>query len=79
MILTETRDLWQKREGGDILRNINIRVEEGEILALIGPTGAGKTTLLRLINLLDTPSSGKVFFKGLDVILLGKVKLTAEI
>lgn len=77
MSLIETRDLWQRREGRDILKNVNIRVERGEVFALIGPTGAGKTTLLRLIDLLDSPAAGKVFFNGTDVNASDKVRLAA--
>jgi len=66
MSFIETIDLWQKRDGRDLLKNINIRVERGEVFALIGPTGAGKTTLLRLIDLIDTPLSGKIIFNGVD-------------
>jgi tungstate transport system ATP-binding protein len=75
MLLIETRDLWQKRDDRDILKNINITVERGEILAFIGPTGAGKTTLLRLIDMLDTPTSGKIFFRGMDVTASEKLRL----
>ena len=75
MPLIETRDLWQRRDGEDILKNINLRVERGEVFALIGPTGAGKTTLLRLIDMLDTPAAGKVFFDGADVNASDKIKL----
>ena len=63
----ETIDLCQKYGEQDILKNINIRVDQGEVLALIGPTGAGKTTLLRLIDLLETPTSGKIYLNGIDV------------
>ncbi len=66
MSFIETVDLWQRREKRDILKNINIRIERGEVFAMIGPTGAGKTTLLRLIDLLDNPASGKVFVDGID-------------
>ena len=70
MSLVETRDLSQRYGERDILKNINLRVERGEVLALIGPTGAGKTTLLRLIDLIDTPASGKIFFDGTDTLSL---------
>lgn len=53
MTLIETVDLCQSFDGRTILKNINLKVERGEALAVIGPTGAGKTTLLRLIDLLD--------------------------
>ena len=77
-LLIETRDLWQRRDERDILKNINIRVERGEVLALIGPTGAGKTTLLRLIDLLDMPTSGKIFFNGVDMTISEKARLEAR-
>jgi tungstate transport system ATP-binding protein len=64
MSLIETIDLCQKYDGRDILKNINLRVDKGEVLALIGPTGAGKTTLLRLLDLLEMPASGKIYFSG---------------
>ena len=67
MSLIETVDLCQRFGERDVLKNINIRVDRGEVFALIGPTGAGKTTLLRLIDLLDTPASGRIYFDGADV------------
>jgi len=78
MYLIETKDLCQRYSERDILKNINIQVERGEVFALIGPTGAGKTTLLRLFDLLDTPSSGKIYFDGSDVSESGKRKLEAR-
>ncbi|MFH1647334.1 MAG: ABC transporter ATP-binding protein [Chloroflexota bacterium] len=75
MALIETRELWQRREGRDILKNVNIRVDRGEVFALIGATGAGKTTLLRVIDLLDPPTSGRVFYDGADVTASEKLKL----
>jgi len=78
MSLIETIDLWQRRGEQDILKNVNIRVERGEVFALIGPTGAGKTTLLRLIDLIDTPTSGKIFFNGADMNDSEKTRLEAR-
>jgi tungstate transport system ATP-binding protein len=75
MAFIETVNLGQKREGRDILRNVNLTVEKGETHALIGPTGAGKTTLLRLIDTLDKPHSGKILIKGIDVSLSEKSRL----
>jgi len=66
MSVVETVDLCQRYDGRDVLKSINIRVERGEVFTLIGPTGAGKTTLLRLIDLLDIPASGKIYFNGTD-------------
>lgn len=75
MSLVETVDLCQRYGERDILKNINIRVDKGEAFALIGPTGAGKTTLLRLIDLLDTPTSGRIYFDGLDTTESAKLRL----
>ena len=66
MALLETVDLCQRFNKHDILRNINLKVEKGEVFALIGHTGAGKTTLLRMLNLLDLPASGILYFDGTD-------------
>lgn len=78
MALIETINLCQKIGNKDILKNINLRIDAGEVLALIGPTGAGKTTLLRLIDLLDAPSSGKIIFAGSEVAPSRKTRLEAQ-
>ena len=67
MALIETVDLCQRHGERYTLKNTSIKVDQGEVFALIGPTGAGKTTLLRLIDLLDPPTSGKLYFDGMDV------------
>jgi len=64
MALLEVRSLSKSIGPVEILCKINLTVERGEILGLIGPTGSGKTTLLRLINLLDEPSAGSILFEG---------------
>ena len=48
----------------EILKNIDLGVERGEVFITIGPTGSGKTTLLRLIGLLEKPTSGYIYFDG---------------
>ena len=54
-------------ENLEILKNINLVVEEGEALAIVGTSGSGKSTLLHLMGALDTPSTGAVFFDGQDM------------
>ena len=49
------------------LKNVNLKGEKGEILAIIGPSGAGKTTLLRIINMLDEPTKGTMMIEGKDI------------
>ncbi|MHA2788143.1 methionine ABC transporter ATP-binding protein [Corynebacterium sp. S7] len=57
------------------LDNINLTVEPGEILGVIGYSGAGKSTLVRLINGLDTPSSGSLLLDGTDIVGMPESKL----
>ncbi|MFC1592721.1 ABC transporter ATP-binding protein [Candidatus Omnitrophota bacterium] len=75
MSLIETVDLCQRYGERDVLKNVNIRVDRGEVFALIGPTGAGKTTLLHLIDLLDIPTSGRIYYDGLDTTESARVRL----
>lgn len=53
-----------------VLKGIDLRVEKGEIVAIIGKSGAGKTTLLQIIGTLDKPDQGQVFINGADVFAL---------
>ena len=46
-----------------ILKNINLKINKGELVSLIGPSGSGKSTLLHIVALLDKPTSGEVFYK----------------
>ena len=75
MSLIEVVGLSHKYGEQTILRNINLGIEKGEIFALIGPTGAGKTTLLRLIDLLEVPSAGRIYFDGVNTTALGRMRL----
>jgi len=51
----------------DVLKNITESILEGEVVTIIGPSGSGKSTFLRCLNLLEPPTSGKVFFEGVDL------------
>jgi len=46
-----------------VLKNVNLKINKGELVSLVGPSGSGKSTLLHIIALLDQPTSGEVFFK----------------
>lgn len=58
-----------------VLKGVSLKVERGEMVALMGPSGSGKTTLLNMIGLLDTPDSGTVKFAGVDVTDLKRRKV----
>jgi len=63
----EFRDVSFRRPGGPVvLDRFNLRVETGEVLALVGRSGAGKTTILKLVNRLLLPDSGAVMVEGRD-------------
>ncbi len=70
MTLIEARDVRKTFEEGslttDVLRGVDMTIEEGETTAILGSSGAGKSTLLHVLSSLDTPTSGKVFFQGAE-------------
>ncbi len=57
-----------------VLKDINLTVNKGEVVTIIGPSGSGKSTLLRCLNLLERPDSGEILFNGTDIVH-GKVKI----
>ncbi|MFC1872931.1 ABC transporter ATP-binding protein [Chloroflexota bacterium] len=79
MALLETVNLCQQYEGKEALKNVNISLNRGEIFALIGPSGAGKTTLLRLIDLIDSPSSGEIYFDGRNIAVSDRLAIRRRI
>jgi polar amino acid transport system ATP-binding protein len=52
----------------EVLKNIDMNVKKGEIVAILGPSGSGKSTLLRCMNLLETPNDGEVIFEGKNIL-----------
>ncbi len=67
MNILEIKDVVSGYGSMEVLHGVSIEVEEGKIIALLGPNGSGKTTLLRTIFGLVTPTSGKIFYKGNDI------------
>ena len=49
------------------IKDINLEIQDGEVVSIIGPSGTGKSTLLRCINRLETPTSGRITVSGVDV------------
>jgi putative ABC transport system ATP-binding protein len=74
----EIRGLAKRYPGGvDALRGVDLVVEEGELLAVVGPSGSGKSTLLHMMGTLDRPSAGSVWVAGHDVAALSDRRLAA--
>ncbi|WMJ81069.1 ABC transporter ATP-binding protein [Clostridium sp. MB40-C1] len=78
-IVIETKDL-KKVYGGKVrgftaIDGIDIKVEEGEFLGIMGPSGAGKTTLLNLISTIDMPTEGNIYFESKDITKLKNKEL----
>ena len=57
------KDFWSLK----VLKGITDHVDKGEVVSVIGPSGGGKSTFLRCLNLLETPTSGKIYFEGVDI------------
>jgi len=64
MTVVSVRDLWTRRGDSDVLRSIDLEVQAGEIVAVIGASGSGKTTLLRALNYLTPFTAGEVEIAG---------------
>ncbi len=62
-----TRTFWMGDVPVEVLRDVELEVLDGELLAIAGPSGSGKTTILNLIGGLDQPTSGHVWFQGQDL------------
>lgn len=60
----------------EVLRGIDLTIEKGEVVSIVGPSGAGKTTLLQIIGTLDKPDSGIVYVDGIDTTQLSQKKLS---
>ena len=51
----------------EVLKGINLQINKGEIVAIVGPSGSGKSTVLRCMNLLEEPTAGKIIFEGQNI------------
>ena len=58
------KDLHKEFEGNHVLRGVSYHVHQGEKIVVVGPSGSGKSTFLRCLNLLETPTSGEIWFDG---------------
>ena len=65
--MLEIKNLKKSFGNKQVLKGINLNVNEGDIIGIIGPSGCGKSTLLRCINLLEKPTSGAIIYKSDDL------------
>ena len=77
--IIELQHLQKQFGTHDVLRDINLSVEKGEVLSIIGASGSGKSTMLRCINLLETPTGGRVLYRGQDVTTLDLSRYRAKV
>ena len=79
--LFEIRDLAKIYRMGEVevhaLRQVNLTLDEGQFVVLLGPSGSGKSTLLNIIGGLDVPTSGRVFYRETDLTSADEAELTA--
>lgn len=69
--ILEIKNLKKSYGQNQVLKNISITVEKGEVISIIGSSGSGKSTFLRSINLLETPTDGQILYHGQDVLAKG--------
>ena len=74
--MLEIKQLIKKYRTGDVAINgVDLKVEKGQVMALIGPSGAGKSTLIRCVNRLENPTSGEIWLNGENIVKLRSGKL----
>jgi len=77
--IIETKDLRKEYpQAGQplkVLKGVDIQVDPGEFIAIMGPSGSGKSTLLNMLGALDKPTSGKVYIRGVDISTLNDNQL----
>jgi lipoprotein-releasing system ATP-binding protein len=69
-LLLELKGVSKDYGDGNVLRDVDLRLDRDEAIAIVGPSGSGKSTLLNIVGTLDRPTSGTVFFDGDDLLRL---------
>ena len=65
--LIQVQHMGKSFEKLDVLKDITVDIHKGDVVCVIGPSGSGKSTFLRCLNRLEEPTSGKIFFEGVDI------------
>lgn len=65
--MLEVKNLKKSFGKNVVLKGINIKINKGDVVGVIGPSGSGKSTFLRCLNMIEKPTSGKVIFEGYDL------------
>lgn len=73
MAMMQIKNLSKSFDDLQVLRDINLEIEKGQVVVIIGPSGSGKSTMLRCLNLLETHSGGEILYQGNDITKLGKL------
>jgi polar amino acid transport system ATP-binding protein len=66
-VIVEIKNLRKVFGDNEVLRDINLEVDRGEVVCVLGPSGSGKSTMLRCINMLEVPTSGEIWVEGTQV------------
>lgn len=66
-VLIRTENLCKDFGNLKVLKNINVSINAGDVVAVIGPSGSGKSTFIRTLNLLEMPTSGCIYFENVDI------------
>ena len=65
--MIRVENLCKNFQGLSVLKAVNVTINKGDVVCVIGPSGSGKSTFLRCLNMLEKPSSGKIIFDGVDL------------
>lgn len=75
--MISVKNLKKSFQGTEVLKGINVEIDKGDVICVIGSSGSGKSTFLRCLNLLEQPSDGHIIFEG-DDLMNKKVDLNAH-
>jgi len=73
--MIEIRNITKSFDSLQVLKGIDLHINKGEVVSIVGPSGAGKTTLLQIMGTLDDADSGSIIINGTDVTRLGKKEI----